>query len=78
MASGKTLRSSGTESRVHSNDHLLCHDVLDRLGIRNNISPRILRLQNPLLVTLTYHIIPCVSGMFTRSTTIDVVDMMTL
>ena len=29
MTSGKSLRSSGTESRVHPNDVLLCHDVLD-------------------------------------------------
>ena len=29
MTSGKSLRSSITESRVHANDLLLCHDVLD-------------------------------------------------
>ena len=27
--SDKSLRSSGTESRVHVNDLLLCHDLLD-------------------------------------------------
>ena len=29
MTSGKNLRSSGTEFRVHANDLLLWHDVLD-------------------------------------------------
>ena len=29
MTSGKNLRSSGTESRVHANEELLFHDVLD-------------------------------------------------
>ena len=29
MTSGKSLMSSGTESRVHANALLLCHDVLD-------------------------------------------------
>ena len=29
MTSGKHLRSSGTDSRVHANDLLLCHDVLE-------------------------------------------------
>ena len=29
MTSDTSLRSSGTESRVHTNDLLLCHDVLD-------------------------------------------------
>ena len=29
MPSDTSLRSSGTESRVHTNDLLRCHDVLD-------------------------------------------------
>ena len=29
MTSGENLRAPGTESRVHANDLLLCHDVLD-------------------------------------------------
>ena len=29
MTSGKSLRLSGTKSRVHANDMLLCHDVMD-------------------------------------------------
>ena len=31
MKSDKSLRSSGTESRVHENNLLLCHNVLDVL-----------------------------------------------
>ena len=35
MTSDKSLGSSGTESRVHENDLLLCHDVLDLLDTRD-------------------------------------------
>ena len=34
--SDKSLRSSGTESRVHENDLLLCHDVLNVLDTRDS------------------------------------------
>ena len=46
MTSGKSLRSSGTESRVLANDLLLCHDVLDPWD-HNGESGRTSRLPNP-------------------------------
>ena len=36
MTSDKRLRSSCTEYRIHENDLLLCHDVLDILDIRDS------------------------------------------
>ena len=36
MKSDKSLRSSGTESRVHENNLLLCHDVLDIFDTRDS------------------------------------------
>ena len=36
MTSDKGLRSTGTDSRVHENDLILCHDVCDVLGIRDS------------------------------------------
>ena len=36
MTSNKSLRSSGTESRVHENDLLLCYEVLDVLDTRDS------------------------------------------
>ena len=36
MTPDKSLRSSGTESRVHENDLLLYHDVLDVLDTRDS------------------------------------------
>ena len=36
MTPDKSLRSSGTKSRVHENDVLLYHDVLDVLDTRDS------------------------------------------
>ena len=36
MTSDKSLRSSGTECRVHENDLILCYDVLDVLDTRDS------------------------------------------
>ena len=36
MTPDKSLRSSGTESRVHKNDLLLYHDILDVLDTRDS------------------------------------------
>ena len=36
MTPDKSLRSSGTESRVHENDLLLYNDILDELDTRDS------------------------------------------
>ena len=56
MTSGKSLRSSGTESRVLANDLLLCHDVLDPWDHNGEVDvPRAFQTRHVRDVGVPYH-----------------------
>ena len=94
MTSGRNLRSSGTESRVHENDLLLYHNILDNQESQwqrlTYLSPS--KTRHVSDVDVSYHPHVCLSscetldfrrpetvpGTLRRSTTFEIVDMGTL